>query len=583
MKSLWLKLSMLVLASAMLLQPARPSALALAKTAEQEKIAAAIERQLGPTRSFALVIGISHFDNMRQLPGVESEVRQVAATLQMHGFFVPPQPQSGRMTHEELRRQVVEFIRTYGRSPENRLVIYIATHGFAAGKDDPKGYGYLMASDTKPLPRDIADTAYSVNDLSAALREVASKHVYLFFNACFSGAMIPLITRGDTASEIVKKKPVQALTDEGRSWVSELLAHDARLILTAGSDEQTVPDINNPFSEAFITGLNGEADRDGDGLILGFELAVFIKEQVAKKTLRNGVPNDTMFAVVPKEEGKTVNFALLGDYVFLSPRGPHEAGQAITISEEEMITARRNAELEKLLPGTFAECADCPVMVEIPAVKGRRVAFAKTELTYAQWDACYREAACGRYIEDTSGRRGNMPVGGITWQDAAEYIQWLNKERGSTGCTGEYRLPSSSEWSAAEKGPRTTQGSEILVSRVVCWGCGDGLDGSGPSPAGSLPANASGLHDMTGSLWEWATAATDQCEIKDSLNEKKCQKPATVMGGSFATRVSSLRMGAIGEMPRTLSPRNVGSAAGAYSLPTVGLRVVCNIKPQASN
>jgi formylglycine-generating enzyme required for sulfatase activity len=568
---------MIVLASAMLLQPARPSALPLAKTAEQEKIAAAIEKQLGPTRSFALVIGISQFDNMRQLPGVESEVRQVAATLQMHGFFVAPRPQGGRMTHEELRRQVVEFIRTYGRSPENRLVIYIATHGFAAGKDDPKGYGYLMASDTKALPSEIPDTAYSVNDLSVALREVASKHVYLFFNACFSGAMIPLFTRSDTGSDVVKKKPVQALTDEGRSWVSELLAHDARLILTAGSDEQEVPDIDNPFSEAFIAGLGGEADGDGDGLILGLELAVFIKEKV-----HNGARNNNaMFAVVPKEEGKTVNFALLGDYIFLSPRGPREAGQTITVSEPEMITARRNAELEKLLPGTFTECPDCPIMIEVPAIKAKRVAFAKTELTYAQWDACHREAACGRYIEDSSGRRGNMPVGGITWQDAAEYIEWLKSKKGNTGCTGRYRLPTSREWADAEMGGRKTRyswGDEFLIDRAVCWGCGDGLDGSGPSPAGSLPANASGLHDMTGSLWEWTPDVVNQCRLLTSLNEEQCQTPVAVMGGSFATRVSSLRMGAKGEVPRTLSPRDVESADNTYSLPTVGLRVVCSIK-----
>ncbi len=112
----------------------------------------------------------------------------------------------------------------------------------------------------------------------------------------------------------------EEVTETAAEWALRMLTARARLVLTAGSDDQEVPDAGNPFAEAVVGGLAGAADLDGDGLILGSEIAQHVRAQVALKTLAAGRPNDPVFALLP-EAGKDLQEGLPGDFVFLSPEG----------------------------------------------------------------------------------------------------------------------------------------------------------------------------------------------------------------------------------------------------------------------
>lgn len=541
----------------------------------------AIAHQLDPKHSFALVLGISEFDNAawRELRGVEAEIVAVKTAFQQQGFTLVGTPNVGRLDHASLKKAIEDFFRAYGNDAENRLIVYIATHGYA----DPatsNGDGYLVASDAGAPQNGAVANGYSVKELSSALTSLASQHVFLFFDSCFSGAMLPEPTR--VVDSILAGKPELALSKETAAWTLDLLSHNARLVLTAGDATQTVPDVDNPFSAAVIEALKGAADVDGDGLILGTEIAQYVRARVARATRLTGHANDPVFAVLPKlvappaprgdvAEPAKIDYALQGDFIFLTPGGPKTAAEQGSSDLEELLKAKQ----KQLITGQFLACVDCPTMVTLPGAD--TLALSATEVTYAQWDACYREMGCHRYLSDDGFGRGDRPAGGMTWLDALEYVTWLGTKGGKDTPCVDYRLPTSGEWKYAAlygTAGSVTWPEAVADGQPICWGCGAGEDGVMALRTASEPANAAGLYDMVGNLWEWVEDDHGSCNLTAIRQRGQCA-PGRVMGGSYATQESALPAIADGgPAPRTGNDH-------PWSSSTVGLRVACDVRPAA--
>ena len=208
----------------------------------------------------------------------------------------------------------------------------------------------------------------------------------------------------------------------------------------------------------------------------------------------------------------------------------------------------------------FRDCPGCPVMVVIPSgslamgspgsEEGRNkdegpvrrlnvAAFAlgKTEITRGQFAAFVKQTRydtgdkCwtiegGKYEERGERNWRNPgypqnnkhPVACINWDDAQEYAKWLSRKTGK-----KYRLPTEAEWEYAARGntgtarywgdnsddacgyantaDKTTQAQIQGASFWSVHKCAD--DFSYTAPAGSFKANAFGLNDMLGNVWEW--------------------------------------------------------------------------------
>ena len=89
----------------------------------------------------------------------------------------------------------------------------------------------------------------------------------------------------------------------------------------------------------------------------------------------------------------------------------------------------------------------------------------------------------------------------VSWNDAKEYVRWLAHRTGKP-----YRLLTEAEWEyAARAGSRAkyTWGDEAGKNRANCRGCGSQWDDKHTAPFGVFQANAFGLHDMHGNVWEW--------------------------------------------------------------------------------
>ena len=157
------------------------------------------------------------------------------------------------------------------------------------------------------------------------------------------------------------------------------------------------------------------------------------------------------------------------------------------------------------------DCQNCPELVVVPAgatrlASGRDVTIAapfavgKFEVTFAEWDACVGGGGCTHRALDYGGwDRGLRPVHYVNWHDAQRYVAWLSRKTGKS-----YRLLSEAEWEyAAQAGIGREQVALAGANQANCAGCGSRWDSKQTAPVGSFAANAFGLHDMLGNVWEW--------------------------------------------------------------------------------
>ena len=205
----------------------------------------------------------------------------------------------------------------------------------------------------------------------------------------------------------------------------------------------------------------------------------------------------------------------------LMPCGPAAHGSGSTASKDE---APGSGNGSLAAPGTvIRDCEGCPEMVVVPAGSfrmgdlsgggdadeqpvrsvaiARAFALARYETTFAEWDACAAAGACRGGVNDIGLGRDRRPVMLVTWQDAMGYVDWLSRLTGKP-----YRLPSEAEWEYAARAGSETRfpwGSEVGRGRANCVDCGSGWDDERTAPVGSYPANAFGVHDMVGNMYEW--------------------------------------------------------------------------------
>ena len=192
------------------------------------------------------------------------------------------------------------------------------------------------------------------------------------------------------------------------------------------------------------------------------------------------------------------------DSLFLA-EGERRLAEAEAETEAEAVVAALAREMVEIPGGTFrmgdlsggGDDDERPVhSVTVPSFW-----MGKHEVTFSQWDACVADGGCSRRPDDRGWGRGNRPVINVSWDDIQEFIAWLN---GRTG--GGYRLPTESEWEYAARAGSESKyswGDEIGDSRANCDGCGSRWDDRRTAPVGSFPANAWGLHDVHGNVYEW--------------------------------------------------------------------------------
>ncbi|ALL14908.1 hypothetical protein AQ619_16900 [Caulobacter henricii] len=231
----------------------------------------------------------------------------------------------------------------------------------------------------------------------------------------------------------------------------------------------------------------------------------------------------------------------------------------------------------------FADCTGCPQMTVLPGgsfvmgsppdelgrdgIEGPRhqVMFARPfamgtyEVTFAEYDLCVAAGACGASPPDQGWGRDRRPVINVNFAQAVNYANWLSTKTGKL-----YFIPSEAEWEYAARAGSDT-----------AWNTGDAIITDDANilnqfkktvNVGGYPANAFGLYDMHGNVWEWTLDCLDSGYVGAPTNGAAasggdCNVGAIHRGGGFDSE------------PRHARSAVRGAASRVVRVPSLGFRV----------
>ena len=188
------------------------------------------------------------------------------------------------------------------------------------------------------------------------------------------------------------------------------------------------------------------------------------------------------------------------------------------------------------------------------------------EVTQSQW-----EKVVGTSIYQQKSKAGgsstygvgpDYPMYYVSWDEAMEFCRLLSNKTGRT-----YTLPTEAQWEYAARGGNRNEGAKYAGSNMidaVAWY----TDNSGSSThiVGSKRANALGIYDMSGNVWEWCKDWYASSYVSYDTNNPVGPSSGSyrvIRGGSWNSNASGCRV----------ANRGYYSPGNRYY--NLGFRVVC--------
>lgn len=343
-------------------------ALLLALAAAPPSLDAPAPEQRGGEADAALVIGVSDYAFVPDVPFADRDAKAFAAHL-LRTRKVPPDRVrllvDGRAAKEDLE-EGIEFLLQKAQKG-GTLWVYFAGHGIPSpsGKE-----GLLAGVDVKQTASSVAARSLSQSWLTGKLERSKAKRVVVLLDACFSG----------------KSREGVMLLDGLRPLVPVANAAGGAnvLVLTAASGGE----VSGPFPEAqqglfsyfAIGGLRGWADLDGDGAVTADELSTYVSRGVAS-VLADGSRSQTPTVNAGSDDAR-LRWVLAGN---ATERGPDLAS---------LVPGMDGAPAQQRpLPGVPAGPAPAPMPFARPSSTG--IAELKLELAATgEYRICEGDGSC---------------------------------------------------------------------------------------------------------------------------------------------------------------------------------------------
>jgi hypothetical protein len=249
----------------------------------------------------ALVVGCGDYRaGWPQLPHPVADAREVAATLKQLDWEVELLEDPG---WDRLDTALNRLITGPGRVKDKAVLFWFSGHGHTLEEADGTKLGYIVPVDAPMPAKDeigFMRRAIDMRQIETVAKRIRSKHVLMVFDSCFSGALFTMVRAAPS------------------HYIEEKITEPVREFITAGRENEKVPD-RSVFKVVFIQGIkDGYADFNRDGYVTGEELGAYLQEKVINYSRKAQHP----------QFGKINNPRLdKGDFVFVLKR-PEPAVQS---------------------------------------------------------------------------------------------------------------------------------------------------------------------------------------------------------------------------------------------------------------
>jgi formylglycine-generating enzyme required for sulfatase activity len=208
----------------------------------------------------------------------------------------------------------------------------------------------------------------------------------------------------------------------------------------------------------------------------------------------------------------------------------------------------------------------------------------KYQVTQEQWQvvSAYPQVNVEMTSNPSSFGGENLPVEQVSWDEAVEFCDRLSNHSGRS-----YSLPSEAQWEYACRGGTTTPfafghtlGTD-LANYDGNYAYADGPKGEYRETTiavGSFPANAFGLYDMHGNVYEWCLD-----HWHDNYEGAPIDGSAWIENGSDADAVRVVRGGSWISTPRRCRSAFRSYYAAGTRGSALGFRVVVSALPRISS
>ncbi len=227
--------------------------------------------------AYALIVGIAEYLHVTRLPAaVRNDARDV------RGFLVDPRHCGYPPNHvtllvdgEATREAIMDALSALAARtrPTSSVLLYISSHGGRVVSGAFAGEYILPVDTVLASDGDLARTAISGAEFTAALKAIAARKMLVIFDCCHAGG---LSQPKDVPGSLIKAGLPDAYYERlaagrGRAILSSSRETESSYVLPAAA--------NSLFTQHLLAGLNGGVSSE-DGLVRVFDLFEYVQPRV---------------------------------------------------------------------------------------------------------------------------------------------------------------------------------------------------------------------------------------------------------------------------------------------------------------
>ena len=285
--------------------------------------------------SYALIIGIDKYENVRSLDYAVKDANSIATLLRNNFNFPSKNIQTllnEEATYSNIRNSLSEI--SSSAKANDRVLIYFAGHGITDDLPDGGEMGYLL-----PIEGDrdkLFTTSIPMDDFKRISSMSESKHMLFLIDACYGG----LAATG-----------LRGIDSKTPNYIDKITKDKSRQIITAGGRGEQVVEKSEWGHSAFTLNLiraleDGKADLNDDGYITAEELGVFLKDKVTIDSDNQQTPVSRRFT---SQEGEFVFIANKIDVQITNQKTALVPDNIQNVGEVNYDELARRLKIDKLL------------------------------------------------------------------------------------------------------------------------------------------------------------------------------------------------------------------------------------------